>query len=47
MLTRTDALPDTTTAYLDGIVGLRRIVVLGGVGAISDAVAAELATLID
>ena len=47
VLTRTDALPDTTTAYLDGIVGLRRIVVLGGVGAISDAVAAELATLID
>ncbi len=47
VLTRTDALPDTTVAYLDGIVGLRRIVVLGGVGAISDEVAVELAGFVD
>ena len=47
VLTRTDALPETTTAYLDGIVGLRRIVVLGGAGAVAPDVAATLESLLD
>lgn len=46
VLTRTDTLPDATRSFLASLSGLRRIVVLGGVGAVSDAVRSELAGLI-
>ena len=47
LLTRTGALPDATVGFLEALASLRRIVVLGGEGAVSADVADALGALLD
>ncbi len=45
MLVTRDAIPDTTRSFLAGLPALRRVIVLGGTGVISDEVVAELQSI--
>jgi putative cell wall-binding protein len=47
VLTVPDALPDTVRTYINDLPALRRVVVLGGPAVMSQAVADDLATLLD